>query len=94
MIHELKTEVKYFNEIRAERKTFELRKNDRNYQIGDLLILKEYISKTQVYTGASIIASVKYIMKKNEFFDLKDYVIMSIRVIDLTPAQGNLSGQF
>lgn len=41
MIHELKTDPKVFEDIISNGKNFELRKNDRNFQVGDLLILKE-----------------------------------------------------
>ena len=36
-LHELKIQHKYLEDIRAGLKTFELRKNDRNYQVGDLI---------------------------------------------------------
>lgn len=37
MIHQLKTESKYFDQIRYGHKTFEVRKNDRNFKVGDYL---------------------------------------------------------
>jgi|TARA_Y100000310_G_scaffold298310_1_gene332146 hypothetical protein len=40
--HELKTEPKYFGRLVSGDKTFEIRKNDRDFQVGDELILKEY----------------------------------------------------
>lgn len=42
MIHELKTWPEYFRAIRSGEKCFELRFNDRNYQIADELILREF----------------------------------------------------
>jgi len=44
MIHELKTWNEYFEEVFMGHKTFEIRKNDRNFQKGDTLILKEWKS--------------------------------------------------
>ena len=41
MAHELKTYPKYFQETIEGNKPFEIRKNDRNFQVGDVLILKE-----------------------------------------------------
>ena len=41
-IHELKIQPKYFTEVLYKRKNFELRKDDRNYQVGDLITLREY----------------------------------------------------
>lgn len=40
--HELKTWPQYFSPMVTGAKKFELRKNDRGFQIGDLLILREY----------------------------------------------------
>lgn len=36
-LHELKIKEEYFKDIRSGKKTFELRKNDRDYQVGDLI---------------------------------------------------------
>lgn len=41
-IHELKLDIKYFDEVKNGHKNFEIRKNDRDYQIGDVLELKAY----------------------------------------------------
>lgn len=40
--HELKCRPEYFQRIVSGQKTFEVRKNDRNYQVGDTLVLKEF----------------------------------------------------
>ena len=40
-IHKLKTLQPYFDEVLKGRKTFELRKDDRNFQVGDRLDLFE-----------------------------------------------------
>lgn len=42
MHHELKTWKKYFAALWEGTKNFELRKDDRNFENGDLLTLKEY----------------------------------------------------
>lgn len=39
--HELKTWPEFFEQTRNGRKKFELRRNDRAYQVGDQLLLKE-----------------------------------------------------
>lgn len=36
-LHELKIKYEYLKEVQSGRKTFELRKNDRDYQVGDLI---------------------------------------------------------
>jgi len=42
--------------MRSGNKTFEVRKNDRGYQPGDLLVLHEWDQATQRYSGNRIIA--------------------------------------
>lgn len=39
---ELKIAPKYFAEVYVGRKTFELRKNDRDFQVGDFVRLREW----------------------------------------------------
>lgn len=46
-IHKLKIDSKYFDAVRKGFKTFEIRKNDRNFEVGDKLILQEYTLKLQ-----------------------------------------------
>lgn len=50
-IHYLKTWPDYFKDICSGVKTFEFRKNDRDYQVGDTLILQEYDPDTDEYSG-------------------------------------------
>lgn len=64
MIHELKTLPKYFEAVRKGDKTFELRKNDRNFKVGDYLALNEWDGKK--YTGRSQLVKVRYILDPNE----------------------------
>ncbi|EMK4057293.1 DUF3850 domain-containing protein [Listeria monocytogenes] len=58
-LHELKTMSEYFAAVAEERKTFEIRKNDRNFMVGDTLILQEYVNGE--YTGREYWEDVVYI---------------------------------
>lgn len=58
---ELKIRPEYFKEVRSGYKRFELRKNDRDYAVGDILVLNEYDGAE--YTGESIKVQVRYILK-------------------------------
>lgn len=40
--HELKLDDKYFDEVKSGKKNFEIRKNDRNFQVGDILELRRW----------------------------------------------------
>lgn len=48
-IHELKLDIKYFDDVKNGNKNFEIRKNDRDYQIGDILELKAWTEDTEKY---------------------------------------------
>jgi len=74
--HELKILPKYFKDVVDGYKNFELRKNDRNFQVGDSLLLKEFDNGE--YTGDSIQVVVTYILVGGEYGLDKDYVILGI----------------
>jgi len=83
VIHELKTWPEYFKRVFFEQKRFELRKNDRNYTVVDILWLKEFDPATNEYTGKEVQRIIEYILfgtPETELnFGLKDgYCIMSI----------------
>jgi uncharacterized protein DUF3850 len=44
MIHELKCWPEFFDALWNGRKTFEVRRNDRNYRVGDTLSLHEWVN--------------------------------------------------
>lgn len=66
-IHELKTVQPFFEEVWKDNKNFEIRKNDRDFQVGDLLILKEYDPATNSYSGREVKAEVSYILNHQDF---------------------------
>ena len=81
MIHELKTWVEYFQLIESGEKSFELRKNDRDYKKGHFLLLREYSKETHEYTGRKITRKITYILKGTEAEALglkKNYCIMGL----------------
>jgi hypothetical protein len=67
--HELKTWPIYFAALASGRKTFELRRNDRNFVEGDQLRLREWNPDTESYTGAEIECSVSYVLTGNGLCD-------------------------
>jgi len=79
MIHELKCYPWFYCAIATQKKKFELRENDRNYQVDDILVLREFNPMQKRYTGHQMKMKVTYILPLNEFLLLDtDYVIMSI----------------
>jgi uncharacterized protein DUF3850 len=78
MIHELKTWPLFFKRVLTGQKNFELRKDDRGFEIGDTLNLKEWDPITNEYTGRTVLRRVTYILRGGEFGLEPGYVIMSI----------------
>lgn len=77
-IHELKTWPEFFQAIKHGFKTWELRKNDRDYQLGDYLNLREYNPITKEYTKDKLLKRVNYIVKGPRFGLERGFVIMGI----------------
>lgn len=85
-IHYLKTEPFYFSaSSRAGGKNFEIRKNDRDYEEGDILTLQEYDDDRgyEPYTGRQIGVLVCYMMKHKDFPGIQPgYCVMGVERID------------
>jgi hypothetical protein len=70
-IHELKTKPEYFEAVRKRQKHFELRKDDRGYDVGDLVRLKEY--EDGDYTGREAgLYVITYILRNCPEYGLKE----------------------
>jgi hypothetical protein len=49
--HDVKCWPQFFDTIESGQKPFELRKNDRNYQVGDTMLIREWNPSTKKYSG-------------------------------------------
>lgn len=76
-LHTLKILPEYFNDVKIGVKTFELRRNDRDFNLNDTLLLQEFDGKN--YTGRELIKSVSYILYGGNYGLDKDYCILGIR---------------
>lgn len=88
--HILKLNERYFDAVANGIKTFEIRKNDRNYKVGDTLVLMKANDDGELLTYADhnlgmnlyheIKAAVTYILTHDEFDGISEgYVILGIR---------------
>ncbi|VXC03894.1 hypothetical protein EXIGUO8H_430005 [Exiguobacterium sp. 8H] len=75
MLHELKIWPEYFDMVDAGRKTFEIRRDDRGYQSGDILYLREYDPVEQAYTGRALCRRVTYM---TAYAQRGGYVVMAL----------------
>lgn len=93
MIHTLKSWPQFFEPLLAGDKTFEARKNDRNFSRGDVLVLREWVpaegaahfGQLGEYTGREIEVEVTYILRgydDNRHFGVgAGFVVMGIKPI-------------
>ena len=86
--HELKTWPSFFEAVKSGRKRFELRRNDRDFEAGDKLILKEYDpSKSATclkYTGRALECDVPYVLRGGEFGLDPGHCVMSFQLVNIT----------
>ena len=61
--HDLKSWPEFFAPVLDGTKKFELRINDRNFNVGDTLRLREWDDRKAIYTGRSIQKRVTYILE-------------------------------
>lgn len=82
-LHVLKTEREYFQQQLDGIKNFEIRKNDRFFEVGDYLLLKEIdLEQTNIgeniniYTGRNLLLKIITI---SDYKQLKDYVVLGTK---------------
>jgi len=62
-MHSLKCWPTYFQPIRRGDKPFDLRKDDRNYQVDDRVFLREYDPVKEEYTGKGAEFIISYVLR-------------------------------
>jgi len=77
-VHDLKTHPKPFSQVWDRIKPFEIRKNDRNYEIGDILFLREYDPKEDTYSGRIVVARVTIVYKGPKWGIQSGYCVLGI----------------
>lgn len=91
--HRLKLNERYFDAVANGIKTFEIRKNDRDYKVGDTLVLREVNDDDKFLTYADhnlgmnlnyeVKVAVTYVLTHDEFEGIKEgYVALGIRRVN------------
>lgn len=88
MIHALKTEPQFFEAVIDGSKTFKVRKNDRDFRVGDYLALNELDDTREGYTGRSVLLYVCYILS-DEKYCKPDYVTIGFKLCAIYPFTAN-----
>lgn len=92
MKHKLKILPKYFKEVINNRKQFEIRKNDRDFKVGDTLLLKEWEG---VYLGSECIVSIDFLLKDTDFEGIAPgFCVMSISNTKILSNINDLQNRF
>jgi hypothetical protein len=89
-LHELKIKKEYFQEVYFGKKTFELRKDDRDYEVGDLIKFK-VVNKDEhgkegfcEYVDSEALYIITYILRNVPEYGLdKDFCILGIKRIHI-----------
>lgn len=77
-VHNLKTWPEEFDPLWEGRKHHEFRKNDRDFQIGDELVLHEWEPETGEYTNRSVRAKITHISPGGKWGIPESHCAMSI----------------
>lgn len=94
--HELKVWPQYFWPISEGRKPFEVRRDDRGFQTGQVLWLREFKPNSRMhdrhcYTGNAEFARITYILTGGQFGVEPGHVVMGLDLItddDIEEDQG------
>jgi hypothetical protein len=76
--HYIKILPEYFKAVESGEKTFEVRFNDRNYQVHDILHLQEWADGE--YTGKEMAVEVTCLLDSPQYCK-EGYVIMAIKIL-------------
>lgn len=85
--HELKCDTKFFGAVQSGEKPFEMRENDRDFKVGDYLILREgelrpngYDDYIWHYLGPSVVMAITYILDNEAFYGVpRHWVILGLK---------------
>lgn len=79
-VHEVKTLPKYFQPQAEGLKSFEVRRNDRDYQVGDILRQKEWTQEGG-YTGRALDREIVYVLDDPTYCK-EGFVVLGLREVE------------
>ena len=87
--HKLKIKSEHFSAVINKTKTAEIRYNDRNYQVGDILNLNE-IDENGVFTGNNCAVIVTHVLDDNQYLQT-GYVMLSFHMLNSDDSHKNIN---
>lgn len=101
--HFLKTWPEYFQAIENGEKAFEVRRKDRDFNVGDTLILEEFnpteapadiYGSWGTYTGKSLKVKVTYVLDGGKFGVEEGFCVLGISPNGFEKAEGSVGQNF
>lgn len=77
-IHELKSWPKYFERVLSGSKRCEIRRNDREFKIGDFIHLREWSKESEAYTARELLVRITDLSPGGQFGIDPDFCVMSV----------------
>lgn len=74
-VHQLKIAPEFYEAVITGKKKFEIRKNDRDFKVGDAFVLREY--KNHSYTGKYVLGTISYI---TDYEQKEGFVVFSFQL--------------
>jgi len=94
--HELRCWPQFFQAVWDGDKTFEVRRDDRGFEVGHALMLREYDPELderaagERYTGRELTASVTYVLRGNGFGVESGFVVLGIKLLQRATASARM----
>lgn len=80
VVHELKIAPEYYCAVASGKKNFEIRKNDRNYQVGDIVQMKQWTEKGGYILGS--LALERQITYITDYAQKRGYVVFGMKPVE------------
>ena len=87
LVHELKTWPEFFKSVASGDKAFEIRRDDRDFRVGDLLLLREWDPVTRAYSGRELHRQIKYMTGRGDTWVKEGFVVLGLRASSGPPRE-------
>ena len=75
--HRLKTLTNFYQDVEKGKKNFEVRYNDRDFKVGDMIYLQEFIPPS-TYTGREIRKEIAYVLDNLDYCK-EGYAVLGLK---------------
>ena len=87
LVHELKTWLEFFKGVAKGDKDFEIRRDDRDFRVGDILWLREWDPATRTYSGRELHRQIKYMTERGNPWVKEGFVVLGLRAVSDPPRE-------